>query len=309
MSAPKNRSFWRHKAANQKVMGCGLRQFTWAFCSGIDNVRSKITHHYLHWVIHPGQLNQIPTRSAPAHFMVMDVQKALTQSQQQSFSDFSRRQWSGNCTVPRWGREQHSTKQEQNRLFIVKIILSRIFTWDILGNEQWYFTKDLSSLVEHESGIQQKAAMCLPGSLGITHKIPTSSWCTTKGMWEELVIHFKCYQNIYTHIYSYICLSTEACYICPCHIMSPLHVRQNDKEGFKQGFGSSARDEDNQGCPHECYKGKERKQQYLKQKEKKTNKYQHLPFTMLFPKVWKKPNPKEITCYRNYTLEQKIISS
>lgn len=41
---------------------------------------------------------------------------------------------------------------------------------------------------------------------------------------------------IHTYIYSYICLSTEASYICPCHIMSPLHVRQNDKEGFEKSL-------------------------------------------------------------------------
>lgn len=102
--------------------------------------------------MHPGQLSQIPTRSAPVHFVVMDIQKALMQPQLQSFTDLSRKHWSGNCTVPQSGRE-NTAQSRSSTGYLLSIILSRIFTWDMLENEQGYFIKDLSALVEHESGI------------------------------------------------------------------------------------------------------------------------------------------------------------
>lgn len=49
--------------------------------------------------------------------------------------------------------ENNTAQSRSSTGYLLSIILSRIFTWDMLENEQGYFIKDLSALVEHESGI------------------------------------------------------------------------------------------------------------------------------------------------------------
>lgn len=159
-------------------------------------------------------------------------------------------------------------------------------------NSDHYFMKDLT-LAEHESRIKQKAAMCLPGSLGITHKIPTIGCCTTKGMWEKLVIHLSAtkifiYIYIFLHMFlhrSLLHMSLSHYVTTACHCLDKT-MRKDLSKGLKvlSGIGMMR---DALISVIRAKKGNRN----ISRKNKK--KYQHLPFTMLFQKVSEKPNPKK----------------
>ena len=142
-------------------------------------------------------------------------------------------------------------------------------------------------------------------SLGTAHKTPAIGCCTSKGIWEKPVIHLsasKIYIHAYipTHVSPQQLVTYVSVTLC-LHCMSLFG--QHDKERFEWGFKSSAGDEHNRGCPHQCCEGKAKKQQDLKGKKKINKKI------CICGSCLKNPTQKDITCCRGYTSVQTRMSS
>lgn len=124
-----------------------------------------------------------------------------------------------------WGlREQNSTLPGQHSLFIVKVILLRIFRYVLeKGKMTLNAWRTLELQLSTERKIQKKAATCLSVSMGMAHEIPTISAAQAQERGRnQLRISALV---IYIHTYIHINHSQQKLGMGHLgHITSPLHV-------------------------------------------------------------------------------------